>query len=60
MLPSTATDNLIGSKTVKKKLFLDDPVAESVVGRIAGQSSGCFGSAMATPEVLSDSAEHSD
>jgi hypothetical protein len=55
--------DLIGSKMVKKKLFLDhtvDTVAERAVGRLSGRISGHFGSAMSTPEALNDSLEHGD
>jgi hypothetical protein len=52
--------DLIGSKTVKKKLFLDHSVEETTVGRITGDNLGHFGSAMLTPEALNDSVVHDD
>jgi hypothetical protein len=53
----------IGSKMVKKKLFLDrtmDTVAETDVGRLSGRIPGHFGSTMSIPEALNDSVEHGD
>jgi hypothetical protein len=46
--------DLIGSKMVKKNLFLGHTVAtaaETAVGRLSGRISGHFGSAMSTPEL---------
>jgi hypothetical protein len=42
---------LIGSKTVKRKLFLDDTVDAAAGGRITGSSFGYFGLAMEKPDV---------
>jgi hypothetical protein len=55
--------DLIGSKMVKKTLFLDhtvDTVTKTAVGRLSGHISGHFGSAMSTPEALNDAVEHGD
>jgi hypothetical protein len=43
--------DLIGSKTVKKKLFLDDSVPEAAGGRTTESNLGHFGLAMATPDI---------
>jgi hypothetical protein len=43
--------DLIGSKTVKKKLFLDDTVPEAAGGRITDSNLGHFGLAMATTDI---------
>jgi hypothetical protein len=49
---------LIGSKTVKKQLFLDHTVAEPPDGRNTDGCPGHFGSKMAAPGVLNDPNAH--
>jgi hypothetical protein len=51
---------LNGSKTVKKKPFIDHKVPEVAVGQITSDELGHCGSAMAIPKDLNDSYEHGD
>jgi hypothetical protein len=51
---------LIGSNTVKTKLFLDHMVPEAAVGQFTGDELGNFESTTATPEALNGYVEHGD